>query len=162
MSQWLCCEIYRPYIILMLCSFSAGDGGDCKRNLNKRKSFTFFLAIINHVMSNKNGNFNPWDPEHHSCHHNDHLPANLSDILGGGRFILDTVAPEMPSRELLPIIVVVIFILFSSCPHLIIITNLRMTEQPTLMEAPTPSHIAEEWYLGVGNVLILDHQLVDN
>ena len=90
------------------------------------------------------------------------LPANLSDILGGGRFVLDTVAPEMTSRELLPIIVVVIFILFSSCPHLIIITNLRMTEQPTLMEAPTPSHIAEEWYLGVGNVLILDHQLVDN
>ena len=117
----------------MLCSFSAGDWGDCKRNL-KKKDFQEFYFL--------------------------HLPANLSDILGGGRFILDTVAPEMTSRELLPIIVVVIFILFSSCPHLIIITNLRMTEQPTLMEAPTPSHIAEEWYLGVSNLLILDHRLV--
>ena len=75
----------------MLCSFSAGDGGDCKRNL-KKKDFQEFYFL--------------------------QLPANLSDILSGGRFVLDTVAPEMTSRELLPIIVIVlIFMLLSSSPH---------------------------------------------
>ena len=59
----------------MLCSFSAGEGGDCKRNL-KKKDFQEFYFL--------------------------HLPANLSDILGGGGLVLDTVAPEMASRELLP------------------------------------------------------------
>ena len=39
-------------------------------------------------------------------------------------------------------------VLCSFC-HRFMSVNLRMTEQPTLMEAPTPSHIAEEWYLGL-------------
>ena len=31
-----------------------------------------------------------------------YVPANLSNILGSGGFVLDTVAPEMASRELFP------------------------------------------------------------
>ena len=43
---------------------------------------------------------------YHTFHHQ--LPANLSDILGGGGFVLDTVAPEVAGREFLPNIILVL------------------------------------------------------
>ena len=45
------------------------------------------------------------------------------------------------------LVLILIILSLSSLLHLSQVENLRITEQPTLMEAPTPSHMAEEWYL---------------
>ena len=123
----------------MLCSFSAGEGGDCKRNLKKKdfKSFAFFSylqispiywAVVALYLTQS---LQKWRAENFFLS----LSSSLSSILSSSPhpFVIHS----------------------SSFCHSFIIVNLRMTEQPTLMEAPTPSHIAEEWYLGASTFSFL-------
>ena len=99
------------------------------------------------------------------------LPANLSDILSGGRFVLDTVTPEMTSRELLPIIVVVFIIHFiikssSFCYSFFILLSFIHHRQPEDDRAantdggPHPKPHSGRVVPGGVNFLILDHWLV--
>ena len=84
------------YIIRMLCSFSAGEGGDCSKNL---WILRIFLCVRPPPLDNiKISNMLVTTIFRLGIK----APTNLPDILGSGGFVLDTVAPEVPCGELLP------------------------------------------------------------